>query len=241
MMQMVHELPGTTFSSTADRGSYDSGARAVLTLRELQRWLALAVACYHGEVHESLGRTPAAVWAEKAAGSGTPATVASETAFLVDFLPVIRRTLTRSGFVIDHVQYYCDALKPWIARREQLGRFILRRDPRDISRIWALDPDGDAYSRCRTGPCHGRPSAHGSRRPPSPGCASSAAPTSTRPLCSRWWSRCARSPMPQRPQRAGRGATGSDAARRRCGLGRQGRRRSRLSRTALRRRRGRSR
>jgi putative transposase len=145
MMQMVHELPGTTFSSTAERGSYDSGARAVLTLGELQRWLTLAVACYHGEVHETLGRTPAAVWAEKAAEGGMPATVASETAFLVDFLPVIRRSLSRSGFVIDHVQYYCDALKPWIARRKQLGRFVLRRDPRDISRIWALDPDGDAY------------------------------------------------------------------------------------------------
>jgi putative transposase len=145
MMQMVHELPGTTFSSTADRGSYDSDGKAVLTLGELQRWLALAVACYHGEVHEALGRTPAAVWAEKAAEDGTPTTVASETAFLVDFLPVIRRTLTRTGFTIGHVQYYCDALKPWIARREQLGRFVLRRDPRDISRIWALDPDGDAY------------------------------------------------------------------------------------------------
>jgi putative transposase len=145
MMQMVHELPGTTFSSTADRGGYDSDGRAALTLRELQRWLALAVACYHGEVHESLGRTPAAVWAEKSAETGPPATVASETAFLVDFLPVIRRTLTRTGFTIDHVQYYGDALKPWIARREQLGRFILRRDPRDISRVWALDPDGGAY------------------------------------------------------------------------------------------------
>ena len=90
MMQMVHELPGTTFSGSADRGSYDSGARAVMTLGELQRWLALSVACYHGEVHESLGRTPAAVWAEKAAEDGTPATVGSETAFLVDFLPVTR-------------------------------------------------------------------------------------------------------------------------------------------------------
>ena len=47
--------------------------------------------------------------------------------------------------MIDHVQYYCDALKPWIARRERLGRFVLRRDPRDISRIWVLDPDGGAY------------------------------------------------------------------------------------------------
>lgn len=145
MMQMVHELPGTTFSSIAERGSYNSDAKAALTLRELQRWLALAVACYHGEIHDTLGRTPAAAWAEKVTESGRPVTVTSETAFLVDFLPVIRRTLTRSGFVIDHVQYYSDALKPWIARREQLGRFILRRDPRDISRIWALAPDGDAY------------------------------------------------------------------------------------------------
>ncbi|WP_434098895.1 Mu transposase C-terminal domain-containing protein [Streptomyces xantholiticus] len=72
-------------------------------------------------------------------------TVTNETAFLVDFLPVVRRTLSRSGFVIDHVQYYSDALKPWIARREELGRFVLRRDPRDISRIWVLDPDQDAY------------------------------------------------------------------------------------------------
>lgn len=72
-------------------------------------------------------------------------TVTNETAFLVDFLPVIRRTLSRSGFVIDRVQYYSDALKPWIARRERWGRFVLRRDPRDISRIWVLDPDGTAY------------------------------------------------------------------------------------------------
>ena len=47
--------------------------------------------------------------------------VGDETAFLVDFLPVIRRTLTRTGFVIDHVHYFSDALKPWIARRGRTG------------------------------------------------------------------------------------------------------------------------
>jgi len=145
MMRMVHELPGTTFSNTSQRGTYDSDGKAVLTVAELQAWLALAVACYHGQVHEGLGRTPAGVWAEKVAETGAPVTVTNETAFLVDFLPVVRRSLSRSGFVIDHVQYYCDALKPWIARRERLGKFVLRRDPRDISRIWVLDPDGTAY------------------------------------------------------------------------------------------------
>jgi putative transposase len=71
--------------------------------------------------------------------------VTSESAFLVDFLPVIRRTLTRSGFVIDHIHYFAAALKPWIARRQDLGRFVIRRDPRDLSRIWVLDPDGASY------------------------------------------------------------------------------------------------
>jgi integrase len=35
MMQMVHELPGTTFSSIADRGSYDSGVSIEVVRRRL--------------------------------------------------------------------------------------------------------------------------------------------------------------------------------------------------------------
>ena len=120
MMQQVHELAGTTFSSPRERGGYDSDARAVLTVRELERWLALAVASYHGQVHSTLGQTPAAVWAAATATSG-PLMVTSETAFLVDFLPVIRQRLTRAGFVVDHVHYFCHALKPWVARRDRLG------------------------------------------------------------------------------------------------------------------------
>lgn len=115
VMQMVHELPGTTFSNPAEKGAYDSRAAAALTLTELQRWLALAVAVYHGEVHGTLKQTPAGRWEQGVAEGGRPATVANETAFLVDFLPVERRTLTRTGFTLDHVQYFCDGLKPWIA------------------------------------------------------------------------------------------------------------------------------
>lgn len=117
----------------------------MLTLDELNRWLALAVASYHGTVHAALGQTPAGRWAEGVGVSGQPATVVGQTAFLVDFLPVLRRRLTRTGFVVDHVHYFANALKPWVARRDGLGRFVIRRDPRDLSRIWVLDPDGSAY------------------------------------------------------------------------------------------------
>lgn len=144
-MTNVHELPGTTFSNPTERGSYDAEKKAVLTLRELERWLTLAVGSYHGSVHGGLEQTPAGRWAQGIAECGVPPVVTSPTAFLVDFLPVIRRTLTRTGFVIDHVHYFANALKPWIARRGRLDKFIIRRDPRDISRIWVLDPDGQHY------------------------------------------------------------------------------------------------
>ena len=144
-MQMIHELPGTTFSNPDQRGEYDSEGRAALTLRELERWLTLAIGAYHGSVHGSLLQPPAALWADAVARLGTPTVVTHAVAFLVDFLPVIRRTLTRTGFVIDHIHYYADSLKPWIAKRDRLPAFLIRRDPRDISRIWVLEPEGQHY------------------------------------------------------------------------------------------------
>jgi putative transposase len=145
-MGMIHELPGTTFSGPHERGSYDSEAAATLTLAELEQWLVLAIAGpYHQMVHGTLGEPPAARWAAGVARHGVPPTVSDPKAFLIGFLPVIRRTIRRTGFVIDHVTYYADVLKPWIARRDRLERFVIRRDPRDLSRVWVLDPEGSCY------------------------------------------------------------------------------------------------
>ena len=36
LMDMVHQLPGTTFSNIHARGTYDAEGRAVLTLAELE-------------------------------------------------------------------------------------------------------------------------------------------------------------------------------------------------------------
>lgn len=145
LMNSIHELPGTTFSNPGQRDGYDSDRQASLTVRELERWLVLAVTSYHGTLHAGIQQPPAARWAQGVATGGAPPVVTHEAAFLVDFLPVIRRTLTRTGFVIDHVRYFSDALRPWISRRDQLDRFVIRRDPRDISRVWVLEPDGNTY------------------------------------------------------------------------------------------------
>ncbi len=156
-MAMVHELPGTTFSNPAERGEYDSDKAACLTLAELERWLVLAVTGpYHNAVHGGLGEPPLARWRRGVAEHGAPTPVAESKSFVVDFLPVLRRRVTREGIVCDHIAYYADALRPLVARRDQLGPVLVRRDPRDLSRVWVLDAEGGAYVEV---PCsrQGRP------------------------------------------------------------------------------------
>lgn len=151
LMELVHGLPGTTFSSVMQRGRYDSDKAACLTLAELERWLAVAIAkFYHLRPHAGLdGDTPLRRYQEGvralAAEGRAPPTPRNPRAFLIDFLPVVRRTLRRDGVVIDHIHYFSDALKPWIERSDTPQRVLIRRDPRDLSRVHILDLDDGGY------------------------------------------------------------------------------------------------
>lgn len=146
LMQMVHELPGTTFSNPRERGAYDSEREAVFTLAELEKWFALAITGpYHESLHTGISEAPLARWKKGVDESGEPQPVRDFKAFLVDFLPVLKRHIHRQGFVIDHIWYFSNALRPWIAERDRGHIFLIRRDPRDISRIWVLHPKEHRY------------------------------------------------------------------------------------------------
>ncbi|RVR59350.1 integrase, partial [Citrobacter freundii] len=56
--------------------------------------------------HNGHLQPPAAPWAEAVARVGVPALLTRATSFLLDFLQIIRRTQTRTGIVIDHIQNY---------------------------------------------------------------------------------------------------------------------------------------
>ncbi len=152
VMQRVHTLPGTTFANPQDRGTSASARHAALTLRELARWLTLVIiGHYHLSVHSALHEPPIERFKRGLLGVGdTPGPgprprMVNHTAFLIDFLPLSRRKMQRHGFVLDHIQYYSNALRPWIAERDRLDAVIIRRDPRDIRRIFVLDPAREAY------------------------------------------------------------------------------------------------
>ncbi len=149
-MMLVHTLPGTTFSNIEERGSYNSDKKACLTLAELERWMTIAITkYYHQKMHEGINQAPIKRYesgVEKMGNSGEKfAVIQNEKAFLIDFLPIIHRTLRRDGFIVDHIAYYNNALRPMISERVTHGKFIIRRDPRDLSRIYVPLPEGIGY------------------------------------------------------------------------------------------------
>ena len=142
MMGAVHLLPGTTFSNPQEKASYDAEARAVLTLPELERWLALQIAgVYHLTVHSRLGRTPLEAWQEGIARRKSPVRFpADPTAFFLDFLPGVTRRVERDGIHFHRLRYWSNVLSPWAGRRQE--PLLVKYDPRNLSRLYVRDPGG---------------------------------------------------------------------------------------------------
>jgi putative transposase len=149
MMGKVHLLPGTTFSNVSAKGDFDSEKNAAVTLDELERWLVHAITgVYHRDVHRALGIPPLAAWQRGLSGDATtlgrgkPVAVPDPHRFLIDFLPIERRLIRREGISLHSVSYWSDVMRVWIGSAEKR---IVRYDPRNLSRIYLLGPDGRYY------------------------------------------------------------------------------------------------
>lgn len=150
----VHALPGTTFSNIREKGVYDSEKRAVMSFKEFEFWFTnYIVNVYHKSVHRGIDMPPIEKWREgifgkgKIKGTGLPTPVADPERLHIDFLPYKEVTVQRDGVVWDKVHYFADVLRPWIKAQKggKAVKFIVRRDPRDISYIYFLDPELGEY------------------------------------------------------------------------------------------------
>ena len=140
-MGKLHLLPGTTFSNAQELGEYDSKRHAALTLRELERYIALdIVGSYHQSIHGTLGRPPIAVWREYE--SDIPLRLPQDRLrFWLTFLPEQERTLRPTGIHLFGLRYWSAALSPDVGRSER--RLLVKYDPRDMSRIFVRRPSGN--------------------------------------------------------------------------------------------------
>jgi putative transposase len=141
MMKDVHALPGTTFSSVAERGRQDPAKSAGLTLHELETYFAIEIVeGYHQRIHRGLQRAPIAVWREFI--GETPLRMPKDRmAFWVSFLPEARRKLRPDGVhMFGSLKYWHGALASDLGRSGQ--EVVVKYDPRDISRIFVGRPSG---------------------------------------------------------------------------------------------------
>jgi putative transposase len=113
---------------------------------------------YHQRLHRELGTSPITRYQEgifgtaERPGRGVPDRFVDETRLRLDLMPYEERTVQRYGIVLDEICYYDDVLRPWIHATdpaEPTGKrprkFIIRRDPRDISTVYFYDPDLQCY------------------------------------------------------------------------------------------------
>jgi len=157
LLREIHDLPGTTFSSIKEKDEYDSEKNAALTKSEFEEWLVTLICkVYHQRRHSSIGMSPLGKWETKIFGNaeetgiGVPPRPSDRHTVLLDFLPSFKRTIQTFGVTIDSINYYAEALRPWINAEDpddpgKKREFIFRRDPRDISAIWFFDPDIKHY------------------------------------------------------------------------------------------------
>jgi putative transposase len=156
----MHRLPGTTFSNPKERADYDSDAAATLTLSDLERLLAEWITgVYHERVHNGIKTAPRARFEHGVIGDAhTPGVGLPDPndprldphRLRLDFMPLFKRKIRRTGVQIDCIHYQGEPLYRHIqalraGERHSKREFIIRRDPRDVSTVYFFDPDLNEY------------------------------------------------------------------------------------------------
>lgn len=141
-MGEVHLLPGATFSNPTEKGAYDSEACAILTLSELERWLALQIAgVYHLSPHSALDKTRLAGWHEGVARRKQPIRYpVGADEFFLDFLSAVPRMVQKDGIHFHKIRYWDNVLSPW--GRPTAKAVAGQYDPRNLARVYVRAPDG---------------------------------------------------------------------------------------------------
>lgn len=147
LMNMVHLVPGTTFSNVKQRGDYQSEKRAQFTMDELYQWLVQRICRrYHTRVHRGIGLPPLLSWERgltTAAGDYVPPKlVANPAEFRMDFLPYEFRRVLRGGISLFNSRYSHPELESWEIRGEDV---MVRYHPRKLAVIWVRNPKTESY------------------------------------------------------------------------------------------------
>lgn len=146
LMRACHLIPGTTKSSPKDKGDYDSPSKAILTISELEHFIAREIIKYHHDIHSEIFMTPIAKWHELLPCSHIERPLNTDK-FYIWFLPQEKRQVTQSG--ISHAGlYYRDAVINKFIDDKKL--YLIKYDPFSVKTIWLLHPNTKSWVPVRS-------------------------------------------------------------------------------------------
>lgn len=138
LMDRLRGIPGATGNSVKGRKDRKPEEGAALTLAEFERWLVLEVAQrYHHNEHRGLmGATPNSVWralTQSVPVKVLPADPDQQLRFLVQFLPMVIRTIQSDGLTLFYIHYWHPIFAAWRVTRKKV---YVRYHPEDLSRVF---------------------------------------------------------------------------------------------------------
>ena len=139
LMHRVRALPGATGSSVMGRARLAPEKNAILTLRELEQWIATEIGVhYHHGSHKGLeGGTPTRAWSQR------KPVVSQEPDYrelFIAFLPAKERLVRRDGLHLNNIRYWHPTFSYLALSRTRL---LVHYDPRDLSCLYARAPTGE--------------------------------------------------------------------------------------------------
>lgn len=144
---LFHTLPGTTFSNSAERGTYDSAKQACVYLSEIDKLMHLFVVDLYAErFHRGLNGIPARCWEEKTAQGFAPALPPSGQELTILLSRTNTRVLHPYGLEFASLRYNTDELLTLRTRLNGQPAKI-KYHPADLSALFVYDPFERQYLR----------------------------------------------------------------------------------------------
>jgi len=160
--QLIHTLPGTTFSNPQKKGDYDAEKEACLTIPEFEKllleWIVNEYLLTH---HEGIGMKPIEKWNKGLDGKErgypiTPREPDDIIKFREDFLPFVdgdgKRKIGKDGVHSNGRSYWDDYLYELLASNGPDKRYPIRRNPFDARFVYLYHEESDRPVILMAGP-----------------------------------------------------------------------------------------
>lgn len=151
---LIHKLPGTTFSNPDQRGDYEAEKQAVLDIDDLThlitKWI---VEVYHNRAHRESKESPISAWTRQLKTTLIEYPANPDTVSLA-VGEVAQRTVFHYGIEFEGLHYNSDALQQIRRRTKDAPKVAFKYFDEDISFIQVWDEAQKSYLRVEVRPRH---------------------------------------------------------------------------------------